>query len=238
MVKRKSKIKEVFIRSFLFFVFFFSLLNSYTQSRYICAVYITGIGCPNCACTDPILLYLFPLKYPNLIIVEYEIYHLKSKNRNPAKKYFRTYLSGTTPGVPFLVFNKKQKAFGRIEVLQSEKIIKNLKFNGYPLPNGKTIDFEKLKITKLPGRVKIWCKDRILISLSRRGDNKILKELLTTQDISSFLKKNKFKKISPQPVEISGGIINFKNAIKIKGWIFQWGKEFPKSVWSTEKSSK
>ena len=50
--------------------------NTYSDNGDICAVYITGIGCPNCAVTDPVVFSEFTANYPNLVIIEYEILYL------------------------------------------------------------------------------------------------------------------------------------------------------------------
>ena len=35
-----------------------------------CVVYFTGIGCPHCAKSDPVLLENYLHKYPNQIVIE------------------------------------------------------------------------------------------------------------------------------------------------------------------------
>jgi len=193
--------------------------NNKNTKEKICAVYITGVGCPNCAITDPAVLTELTNKYSNLIIIEYEIYHQRQDNIEIANRYFNNYLLNTRAGVPLIIFNKNQVGLGRFDLLDSESIIKDLDSNKCPLPDGSSIDFEDLDITSLPGRPKIWTNDRILIK-QEGGDNNELKQLLT-QELSPSLKKD-FKEIEPIPVKISEAEVSFKNAIKINGGVLQW----------------
>ena len=198
------------------------LISAQNQNK-VCAVYITGIGCPNCAFTDPTLLTEFTTANPNLIVIEYEIYHLGASNRDIANQYFESYLPETQPGVPFIIFNKDQTGLGRFQVLNAEQTIKELNSNPCPLADGSFINFEELNLAELPGKVNIWTKNRILIfNGTREGNNQFLKELLTTEDISSALKEIDFQEVECFPVAISGAEIEFGNAVKLDGWIFQW----------------
>ena len=90
---------------FLFFsaVIFFAIglfvvpTSVYAQDSDICAVYFTGVGCPHCAKTDPVLLEQLVDQYPNLFIVEYEIYHQR-ENASLLYLYDEQYHSGL--GIP------------------------------------------------------------------------------------------------------------------------------------------
>jgi len=185
----------------------------------ICVVYITGVGCPNCAITDPAVLTELTNKYTNLIVIEYEIYHQREDNIETANGYFNNYLPNIRAGVPLIIFNKNQVGLGRFDVLDSENIIKNSNSNKCPLPNGSSTDFKDLDMTSLPGKPKIWTNNRILIK-QEGGDNNELKQLLT-QEPSPSLKKD-FKKIEPLPIEISEVDILFEHAVKINGGVLQW----------------
>ena len=44
------------------------------QEDYICMIYFTGIGCRHCEMTTPLVLEQLPRDYPNLVVIEYEIY--------------------------------------------------------------------------------------------------------------------------------------------------------------------
>ena len=220
------------IFSFLAIAFLILTLNlSYISaqeqeiSEPICAVYITGIGCPNCAFTDPIILSEYTSEYPNLIVIEYEIYALRANNQNTANFYFASYLPNIQAGVPLIIFNKEQIGLGRYYVLDSKKIIESLDSNACPLPDRTSVDFENLDLTELPGKIKIWTKDRVLIS-DIGGNNELLKEALLTENLSSFLENKNFEEIEPQAIQISGGEIKFSNAVKIDNWILQWNGGF------------
>lgn len=189
----------------------------------ICAVYITGIGCPNCAITDPVLLTEFTSKYPDLIIIEYEIYHM-STNLEIANRYFQSYITEGGSGIPFLIFNKEQKALGRFQVLDSEKIINGLDSNRCPLPDGSSIDFKDLDIANLPGRTNIWTKDRVLIS-GADGDARVLKDILTEGEVPSALEGVEYERIDPKPLPISKAEVRFGNAARIGEWTLQWNGE-------------
>lgn len=197
--------------------------NSY-ESNGVCAVYITGIGCPNCAITDPALLTGFTVRYPDLVVIEYEIYHLRASNQDTANKYLETFFPAGRPGVPFLIFNKDQIALGKFHILDSEEIIKTLDLNECPLPDGSSIGFDNLNLSRLPGRPNIWVRNRILIKTGEgKVSDRLLKDLLF-RDIPGILEENKdkFREIEAKPVEISGSRIEFDRAIKLEGWVFEW----------------
>ncbi len=197
--------------------------DSLENSNIIFSTYITGIGCPNCAITDSILLSEYTSKYPNLIIIEYEIYNLRASNQNVVNNYFKSYLPNIKAGVPLIILNKEQIGLGRFQVLDSYKIIENLKYNNFPLPNGTSIELSRIDLTNLEGKIKIWVKDRVLIS-GNKGNNELLKKLLVAEDISSLLKKIDFEIIESKPIPISNGQIEFSYAIKLDDWILQWNE--------------
>jgi len=207
--------KKKFVLLLLFSLFMLPFVSS---EDVICSVYITGIGCPNCAITDTFLLEELTFEYPNLVIIEYEFYNLRSSNQDIVNKYFDNYIPVGRAGVPFLIFNNEEKALGRFQVLDSENLVNSLDFNECPLMDGSSISFEELDLTNLPGKVNIWSGDRVLIS-GGFGDNELLKEILFKEDLSDF------DRIDPVPVSISGSEIYFEDAIKIDDWILQWNKK-------------
>jgi hypothetical protein len=65
-----------------------------------CAVYFTGIGCSHCAKTDSVVLQDLLKEYPNLIIIEYEIYQQR-ENAPLLNGYCENYeLPACIPGGP------------------------------------------------------------------------------------------------------------------------------------------
>lgn len=130
---------------------------SQAQENYICAVYITGIGCPNCAIIDPVVLSEWTQKYPNLVVIEYEIYKNHEENYPPADKYFKNYIpEGVRPGIPLLILNKENVFLGRFEVLEAENRIKEISENKCPLSEGTSQKFEDLDPNNLSGKPSIW----------------------------------------------------------------------------------
>ncbi len=189
----------------------------------VCAVYITGVGCPHCAQVDPIILGKLPRD--GNIIIEYEIY--KQKGNAPLiMEYGGNYNSGL--GIPQIIFSKDKHFRGDKSILKNiPDALKEINSNKCPLKDGSSVAFTELDLTTLPGKPKIWKGERVLIKKDEGGDNAILKELLTTEDLSTVLGKIKFRfrVITPFSVAISGGNIYFDNAIELDGWVFQWNSK-------------
>ncbi len=216
---------KILILSFLIISLTGIFLGDFSQAQenYICAVYFTGVGCPHCARTDPVVLDELLKKDPNLIIVEYEIYQ-KSANAPLLYQYNSRYNSGL--GIPLIIFNKDNYIIGDRPILDKvENKIKTLNSNGCSLIDGSQVDFSKLDIASLPGLPKIWRGERILIKEGDKGDSDLLRNLLLSEDLSKTLENIKFKEIKPEKVALSGRFREFKRAIKIDDWIFQWNEE-------------
>lgn len=198
-----------------------SIPESHDTSK-ICAVYFTGVGCSHCATADPKVLEDFPKEYLNLIIIEYEIYQQR-ENAPLLEKYYSSYSSSL--GVPLIIFRKDQHIAGDRPILNgAPRFIENVEGNSCPLLE-ESVSFEELDITLMPGHPKMWVKNRILISSGdKKGDSEMLKELLTTEDISSTLEKTEHEVINPQPVPLSGKNVTYQKAVKIEDWTFQWNE--------------
>ncbi len=195
------------------------------QSNTVCAVYVTGIGCANCAVTDPVLLSELPLENENVVVIEYEIYKQNVFNYPASGGYFYNYVPyGVHQGVPFLILDKNNYYIGRYNVLDGGDMVKSMGSNDCPLGNGSSVSFENLDIASLPGRPKIWSSNRVLISSGGGGDNEILRELMTNEDISSVLSRVDHELIAADQVQISGSKITFDNAVKLGGWVLQWNE--------------
>ena len=188
----------------------------------ICTVYFTGIGCPHCAVADPVVLEELVEKYPNLIIIEYEIYQQR-ENAALLYAYNTEYDSGF--GIPLIIFNNDLNIIGDRPIVENiKKILDRISQNDCPLQD-RTIPFNQLDINTLPGRPKIWKDDRVLIAKTGGRNSNLLRSLLLEDNISIVLASSEYEIVEPEPVALSGKNIDFKNAIKVDGWLFQWNSE-------------
>ncbi|HQO59094.1 MAG TPA: hypothetical protein PLT76_10320 [Candidatus Omnitrophota bacterium] len=201
----------------------------------LCAVYITGNGCSNCALTDPALFTEATALNPNLVILEYEIYRTQQDNMEVKDQYFQNYIPRRRPGVPFLIWGERKTAVGRIEVLKAVKQLTDTRaVSPCALPDGSSKAFEELDVGQLPGRVNIWTQNRLLISENTsREANPSLRRIVKMQDISRALEGSRFETAAPKPFEISQGKVDFEYAVKIADWVLQWNGD-PLSVRRSE----
>lgn len=179
-------------------------------------VYFTGIGCPHCANVDPILLKN-KVKESELMVIEYEIYQHR-QNAPLLMSYDNKYKTGL--GVPLVIAgnNKDKSTVGDSPILRNlDKIIRYNKANDIVLPN-KTISFENLDISQMPGLPKIWYKNRLAVKDDVSSiENENIKEFLINGNIPQNSKiSNKTK------AALSGDIATFKNAVKINGWTLMY----------------
>jgi len=250
---RKKRL--VFLVLVLIFGLFLIFNFGFAQNNIICAVYITGIGCPHCAASDPVVLDEYTKEYPNFIVIEYEIYQESKSNASIFGDYIKNVGAGS--GIPQIIIEdgmevgERTKGGGPLTTWTKNKL-ETLKSAFCKLPDAREIKFEDLDINSLPGNPKIWANNRILIKTGRGGDSKLLKRLLVTRDISSELDGSEFEIIKPEPVLLSGirfpqmGVlskVNFDNAVKVGGWIFQWNgkgitKEEGKNLENKENKNK
>ena len=204
-------------------------LTSVIAEDNICGVYITGIGCPHCAKSDPILLKSMVPKYDNLIIIEYEIYQ-KRENALLLSAYNDFYESSL--GIPKVIFSKEKKIIGDSPIVNNiEWVVSGLESNPCPLLDGGK-SFEDIQLNDLHGIPSIWRNNRILIRESKDNkDNELFKKLLLNDDVEDVLKSKYYEIVEAEPVALSGSKVEFDNAIRIDGWLFQWnGKEIPDSI--------
>jgi len=207
---------------------------SFAEENKVCAVYFTGVGCPHCANVDPVILEDLFKKYPDLVIIEYEIYQQR-ENAPLIEKYNENYNSGF--GIPLIIFNKDEHIVGDRPIFNNvREIIEKLKGNPCPLIDGSFQNFEELNLTTLPGQPKIWIRGRILAKTSEEKEwilgwngeavgkqgsieinsNDILQELVLAENIPSIIKEIHYTSISAMAVPLSGKYVNFDNAIKFK----------------------
>ena len=234
-MRDRNLFKNFFIISTLIIcVFGFIFIPSITKAEgnVTCAVYFTGVGCTHCAKTDPVVLGDLLKKYPNLVIIEYEIYQQK-ENAPLLSEYNENYGSGL--GIPLIILGFDKYIAGDRPILENIfHLIQNLPGNYCPLIDGNSLSFEELDLTMLPGGPKIWTDDRILI---KEGGNKwkfawngrrvqkrssenianhkdVLQELIKTDNISGTVSKINYNSIQPMAVALSGKNINFDNTIE------------------------
>ncbi len=213
------------MKKFIFAIFvlgllFFSLQNVLAQKDYVCAVYFTGVGCPHCAETDPIVLEELPREYANFVVIEYEIYQ-QTENAPLIYRYNEEYNSGL--GIPLIIFNKEQSLSGSFSIPQeARETIEGFQLNKCPLIDGSSVDFSDLNLVSLSGFPKIWYQGKILIKVGPGGDSELLKELLVKDDLNEVLKDIEFQEIKPFKIPLSGKYVGFDNGISIGNWIFQW----------------
>lgn len=159
--------RKAFILVLFSLLVFLSLKPSFATEGSLCVVYFTGIGCPHCAKTDPVILQELPQKYPNLVIIEYEIYQ-QTKNALILDSYCQAYnLTRCYPGgpsqccgIPLVIFGKDKIITGDAPILKGfEKILKEQETNPCPLMDGKSLDFKNLVLSSLPGEPKIWARE-------------------------------------------------------------------------------
>ncbi len=193
------------------------LLIPLAYSYDVCAVYFTGIGCPHCAKTDPVVLKYLTLNYssnPRFIVIEYEVYHDHNYNGDVFDIYNQKY--GIGVHIPNILFSSGN-------IVGDDPIIRNTESvilggpQECPLPSG-TEKFSQINFSSLPGRPKIWMGNSILI----RNPNEKSNETEVRDVLSGNY--NKYKRITPTPVPLSGKYVYFKNAIKIDGWTYEWGR--------------
>lgn len=193
----------------------------------VCVVYFTGIGCPHCANTDPVVLGELPVSYNgSLVVIEYEIY--KHPDNTPvAAKYLRDY--GMKQGVPQIVLAKNFSLVGDKPILESlGGIIDGMHERGNPCPIiGNETSFSELDLNTLPGSPQIWVGDRVLAKTgSGQIDDTLLKRLISSDGIGSE------KGVNPtqaESLEISGGKIDFNMAVEAGGWRMLWNGDASES---------
>jgi len=226
---------------FLFLILFASQVNASST----CSVYFSGIGCPHCSKSDPIVLDKIFDKYSNLVVVDYEVYH-NQFNAPLMRKYDKTYK--TSLGIPLMIFNRDNLITGDKKILkQFDSLLKNSNNNECLLPNGEKRLFSDLDLNALEGNPKFWVKDRVLIRGNGGLDSDILRKLLFSSDkeMLKVLESLSYKTLNDLSEDISGGEINFENAVQLDGWIFRWNGDNVKGgninntgVLNTEKNNK
>ncbi len=192
------------------------------DDNFICAVYFTGVGCTHCAKTDSVILEQLPKEYPNLVVIEYEIYQQR-ESAPLLYLYDEVYNSGL--GIPLIIFGREDYIGGDRPILNNVRNALNKVSNPCPLISDNPLDFGQLNLASLLGFPKIWHQERILMRLGPKAESQILKNLLIKDNLNEVLKDVDFEEIEPFNVPLSGKYVKFDNALKIADWIFQWNGE-------------
>jgi hypothetical protein len=145
------KILALFL-SFFFLSFFFAN-QILAENETTCLIYFTGIGCPHCAQADPVVLEQLPKKYPNLKIIEYEIYQERG---NAPLLYEYNNLYGSGLGIPLVILGQDRFIAGDTPILDNIRQEIEKGSNLCPLIDGSSVNFEELDFSSLPGKPKIW----------------------------------------------------------------------------------
>jgi glutaredoxin len=200
------------MKKILIFILLFSLAFSRT-----CVVYISGIGCPHCAKTDPYIFENF--ERLNLTIIKYEIYREK-ENAKIAMDYWKKYnIPMHKRGVPFILFDEKNYIVGSYPILENLEIYSKKFENNECLLLDEKKKFDEIDFNYLPGKPKIFYNNRILVKGKSYLSSEIIKEALN-ENISIFIEKYKdiIEKNNEKCVEYSFGKKCFSESILINDW--------------------
>jgi hypothetical protein len=189
----------------------------------VCMFYFTGIGCPHCKNVDPVIFGDWLEEYPDLIVVEYEIY--EHTENVPIFQTFVTQLN-ISPGVPNLVMGINGSVAGDTKILDMVPAVMDQRANITAEFGNVFFTLDRCKFAALTGSPQIWHDNRILIKTGPdESDDVFLKELLLTDDLYTTLRGTEYEEVDPVPVNFSGGAAEFEHAIQTGNWTLQWNGE-------------
>ncbi len=177
------------------------------------AVYFTGIGCPHCARTDPVL-FKQRVRDADLLVVEYEIY-LDSVNA----PLFLAYegLFGDVFGIPAIIAGREkgQAIVGDRPILADlETLIERNPDNELPLP-AASAPFAEMDLVALWGKPKIWFADRVAIRKDLGSE--------ASDEVKAFILDGALppdcKPCAENTVALSGDTVRFREAYAFDGWV-------------------
>jgi len=177
------------------------------------AIYFTGIGCPHCARTDPVLLKN-RVREADLLVVEYEIY-LDSVNA----PLFLAYedLFGDVFGVPAIIAGREkgQAIVGDRPILADlEKLIERNPGNDLTLP-ASSVSFADIDLVALWGKPKIWFGDRVAV---RKDLSSKASEAVKAFILDGTLPET-CEPCTENHVALSGDAVRFREAYAYDGWV-------------------
>lgn len=202
-------------------------------------VYFSGVGCPHCAAVDPIMFKDWIRQYPELVIVEYEIYQTKA-NAYLIDYYNQSY--NIPLGIPLAIFNKNVYLSGDQDILKEfTTTLKNKNNSNLVQHDGLITKWEDTNLNSLAQFPKIWQGDRIAIKTKANLGNQstLIKEFLSSNKLSEFLNNIEGEFVEPKDVNLSGSKISFDQAFQTNGWLLQWRGEYidPSSYTTSTPSS-
>ncbi len=177
------------------------------------AVYFTGIGCPHCAKTDPVL-FKQQVRETDLLVVEYEIY-LDSVNA-PLFLAYEGYF-GDVFGVPAIIVGREngQTIVGDRAILASlDDLVEQAADNELPLPSA-SVSFAELDLMALWGKPKIWFRDRVAI---RKDLGSEASEAVKAFVLEGILPES-CQPCAENTVALSGDAVSFREAYAYDGWL-------------------
>lgn len=193
------------------------------EEHAVCIVYFTGVGCPHCSKTDPVILGELPVSYNgSLIVIEYEMYQ-HPENAQLMTEYREKY--GIKYGVPQMVVARDFSIVGDKPILDSIKdVVENPGNLGNPCPIiGNEKPFRELDLNKIPGSPQIWVRNRVLARTgAQQADDTLLKKLISCDTISAV---EGVRPVKPFTIPLSGGKIEFNKAVSAGGWTLLWNED-------------
>lgn len=232
--------KKLKLLPFLFLLGLFllpspTLANENTQLKAI--TYFTGIGCPHCAKVTPVLHNKINTT-GNFLIIEYEIYQ-QTANAKYMNLYSNKYGSGL--GIPLVFYDEPNYDLGDVNILQNfDNKLSKSPINTIELTTGY-MDMLTADFNRLDGKPKIYGKDRVAYKNTNKPlsteENKIIRDFLLTEDLNSYVKELKGKKIKTLTIKISGGEENYNYGLSIGSWNILWRGNSPKETSSEDSSS-
>jgi len=214
------------VKKVLIFLLLLTGLASAQNQSTVCAVYFTGIGCPHCAKSDPVVLGELPVEFNgSFVVIEYEIYR---QSLNAQVMYQHNSEYDTSLGVPQLIMEDGCTVGDKTILDKVKGCVKDRLVNGSPcaLLEGYT-PFNELDLNDLPGKPNIWVGSRVLMRTSGEStSDDVLKELLTTKNIRLMIENiSNAELIEAKTVPLSGSSVKFNKAAKLDGWIIEWNDE-------------
>ncbi|HDR73041.1 MAG TPA: cytochrome c biogenesis protein CcdA [Methanoculleus sp.] len=180
----------------------------------VCTWYFTAVGCSNCADIDPLVLGDWLETYPDLVVIEYELYE-HAGNAPVYDRFIGQY--NLEYGIPLFFISPDSALRGVRQITREGPTV----LNGIDGEVG-VLHLASLRIAELEGSPKIWCRDRILIRSGAGGDDALLRQVLVADDVGVALEGHVVAPCEPDVVKRSGSGVAFDHAVRVEGWIVQW----------------